>query len=343
MTKIEQLQLLARRHLWHVVSLAILAVGSGSFAVALQLGLGGFELPAFLVAIGLLVALLGTTIHHFGETLLKNRLVYLGTSLEGLAWYIWSINGAWLINQNDSHIVLYCLLPGLIFLPLPSIAYFVNSKVVADALAARIIHRHSEFQSPVSVLLIEPSRTFGKALMVLLLAKGHKVDWFVGVSSLTPLKCIDKDGHEVEIDAIKYQIALVDHQIDGSDSVLVQEQLDSARIGIVEYSAILGPQVVEILVGSGLPCVGISASPGFNAALKDAGAKLAARKDFFYFALATNNVHLNELVAIEDVSGIERDLSEILNYMGKDGRRPASDLMNIIGKTEKEKEKEKAA
>jgi hypothetical protein len=343
MTKIQQLQSLARRHLWHVISLTILSVGSGSFAVALQLGLGGFEVPAFLVAIGLIIALFGATMHHFGETLLNNRMVYLGTSLEGLAWYIWSINGAWLINLNGSHLVLYCLLPGLIFLPLPSIAYFVNTKVVADALAARIIHRHAEFETPVSVLLIEPSRTFGKALTVLLLAKGHKVDCFVGVSSLTPLKCIDKDGHEVEIDASKYQIALVDHQIDGSESNLVQEQLDLAKIGIVTYSAVLGPQVVEILVGSGLPCVGISTNLDWNTDLKDAGAKLVARKDFFYYALATNNVHLNELVAIEDVSGIERDLGEIYKYMGKDGRRPASDLMNLIGKGEKEKEREKAA
>src|ERR1700679_3941843 len=114
MTKLKQLQLLARRHLWHVVRLVALSLGSGTFAVALQLGLGGFEVPAFLVAIGLIFALLGATMHHFGETLVNNRLAYLGTSLEGFAWYVWSINGAWLINLNGSHLVLYCLLPGLI-------------------------------------------------------------------------------------------------------------------------------------------------------------------------------------------------------------------------------------
>jgi hypothetical protein len=327
MTKLKQLQLLARRHLWHVVSLVALSLGSGSLAVALQLGLGGFEVPALLVAIGLVFALLGATMHHFGETLLNNRLAYLGTSLEGLAWYVWSINGAWLINQNGSHVVLFCLLPGLVFVPLPSIAHYVNTKVLSDVLAARIIHRHAE--NPVPVLIIEPSRTFGKALTVLLLATGHHVDCFVGVSSLRPLKCIDKDGEEVEIEPSNYGLALVDHQIDGRKLPLVLEQLGSA-----DPSAVLGPTLVSLLSAAGLPCVGISFSAKFNQELKEAGAKCAAPKHLLLFAVVSKTVHLNEFVENGDLSGIESDIADLMKNVRGADRGPASELMHIIGQGE---------
>jgi hypothetical protein len=117
-----------RAHKHHVVGALIL-----SFAIVVALivgqrfGLGGISVHPELLLAGLLVGEAGRSITAIGESNCNRFTEYVGVCLQGLAWWVWTLNWVFLSSlTTPSSLLLHMALPMVLLTLLPVAAHHLT-------------------------------------------------------------------------------------------------------------------------------------------------------------------------------------------------------------------------
>ncbi|CAN5669672.1 hypothetical protein BH10CYA1_BH10CYA1_42030 [soil metagenome] len=128
----KRVQALVLEHKHHIFAALFLSVG---IFVALMLvtntGIGGINQNMVLLFVGLFMAEAGRSLMHFGARLNHIWLEYFGVFVQGLAWWIWSLNLEFMRNLSGTHLVLNLTLPALIIGALPVVAHHGAKHLIA--------------------------------------------------------------------------------------------------------------------------------------------------------------------------------------------------------------------
>ncbi len=97
---------------------AVLTIGS-------LFGLGGITIEPGLLLLGLIVSAIATSMDDAGERLGRQSLEYGGVFLQGLAWWIWSLNLPFVKELHTFQgALLHMVAPALLLGALPVVAHF---------------------------------------------------------------------------------------------------------------------------------------------------------------------------------------------------------------------------
>jgi hypothetical protein len=306
-TKLKQL---LRLHFRHLLALALLSLGPFlAFFLVDYFRIGGIRMSGTLLGVGLLVAALGQSLFDFGRGLQHRRLEYSGTFFIGLSWWVWSLNPTFLSNQHGAKAVADWLVPFVLFGMLPPTLHYINNELLSEFFDARIFRRKKE-SSAIPVLIIEPGRKFGRAFKASLIFSNYSVvDWVIGIASLEPLVGILPNGRRLALDPSAYQVALIDSQ---------------------PYGRVQGCNIVKTLKGLGITCVGISTERPLNEKLVAFGAKLGVQKHVLLAAMLAKILTLDEIVNLDDLTGVKQELETFGANLDETAREPANSLLELL-------------
>jgi hypothetical protein len=296
-----------------MLRLVLIAFGTVGAAITVEyFDLGGIRVSWPLLAIGLLLASAAQTLMDFGSRLQNRRLEYSGTTVQGMAWWVWLLNLPYLAGQHGLHAVLHWGVPLLLFVAIPTVLHYLNNEVLTEALATRIVRRR-KVSNAMPILIIEPGRDFGVAVTADLIANNYTaVEWVTGISSISPFIGILPSGKPIELDPLKYRLVFTDY---------------------LKTDPIEAPEVVQMLSSRGIVCVGISVEKRLNAKLvEDYGAKTGILKGVFLQGLLDKTFSPDELVKNPDLSGIMRELAEleVRMHASSRARRTAGALLDLV-------------
>jgi len=290
--------------------LALLSSGLWlAFYLVDYFGIGGIRMSGTTLAVGLLVAALGQSFFDFGRGLQHRRLEYIGTVFIGLSWWVWSLNTDFLSHQHGLKAVADWVVPFVLFGMLPPTFHYINNELLSEFFDARIFRRKKE-SSAIPILILEPGRKFGRAFKASLIISNHSVvDWAIGISSLEPLVGMFPNGRRTALDPSNYKLALIDHQ---------------------PYGRVGGCNIVKTLTDLGITCIAISTEQALNDKMVAAGAKLGVPKHVLLAAMLANEVTVEDFLAHDDLTAVQKDLEVFGANLDETAREPANSLLELL-------------
>lgn len=117
-----------RAHKQHFVGALILSCAIvAALCVGQKIGLGGIRVHPVLLLLGLLVGEAGRSLTSIGETNCNRVHEYVGVCLQGLAWWVWTLNWSFISTLTKlSQIALHLLVPALLLSLLPVAAHHLT-------------------------------------------------------------------------------------------------------------------------------------------------------------------------------------------------------------------------
>lgn len=126
-----QIRILVAEHRHHVLSaFAVSAAIFLSLCAAEHLGIGGIAVNPWLLAGGFVAAEIGRSIMCFGVKLSNTPLEYGGVLIQGLAWWIWSVNINFLEDKSGWNLVFHLICPAALLAALPVAAHYLRKQIV---------------------------------------------------------------------------------------------------------------------------------------------------------------------------------------------------------------------
>jgi len=204
-----------------------------------------------------------------------------------------------------------------LFVAIPTVLHYLNNEVLTEAIASRLVRRRT-IGNAMPILIIEPGRMIGKALKADLLANNYtKIDWMIGVASISPFIGITPGNERKELDPLAYRIVILDY--------LKQDPIEA-------------PEIAKMLTTRGVVCISISVERRLNERVVElGGAKAGIIKSVFLQGLIGGHFTLDELVQNPEISGILNELAELETEMrgSRAARRSAGDLLDLLRTEEK--------
>lgn len=118
-------------HRHHIIGALILSAAIFAALVLVSwTGMGGIKQNPALLLLGLLVSELGRSVMLFGARIKNLVIEYLGVFVQGLAWWIWSLNLEFMNHLSGSSFKLNLILPALIIGVLPVVAHHGAKHVI---------------------------------------------------------------------------------------------------------------------------------------------------------------------------------------------------------------------
>lgn len=157
-----------------------------------------------------------------------------------------------------------------------------------------------------NILIVEDGMPFAKAFESILCEAGHQVTCVVGFVGLSPPVGINPDKQPLPLDFAQFDMALCDGQLEGK---------------------LQGPQITEVLVASGVNCIGMSTDPKLNAAMCTNGALFGYNKAVMLLAVMSGRVDVASAIeTAEQLAGQEATLQPEL-FADVALRRKAEELI----------------
>lgn len=95
-----------------------------------HMGVGGITISPCLLACGFLFAEIGRSIMCFGVKLKNLRLEYGGVFIQGLAWWVWSLNLNFLENKAGLNLVFHLICPAVLLSAMPVAAHYLGKQII---------------------------------------------------------------------------------------------------------------------------------------------------------------------------------------------------------------------
>lgn len=87
-------------------------------------GIGGISIKPGLIIGGFVLAEAGRSLTCFGQNLSRTSLEYGGVFIQGLAWWIWSLNLDYLKDKHGVVLCLHLLVPAALMGALPTVFHY---------------------------------------------------------------------------------------------------------------------------------------------------------------------------------------------------------------------------
>lgn len=118
-----------KRHMAASFGLAFAIAGALLFVS--HMDVGGIKQDPWLLLGGFLLAEVGRSLTCFGVQLKHPRTEYCGVFMQGLAWWLWSVNLPYLGAVSGWATVIHLLLPALLISSLPAVAHHGAKHLIA--------------------------------------------------------------------------------------------------------------------------------------------------------------------------------------------------------------------
>lgn len=95
-----------------------------------RMGIGGITISPCFLALGFLFAEIGRSIMCFGVKLKNLRMEYGGVLIQGLAWWVWSLNVNFLEGKAGLNLVFHLLCPAALLSAMPVAAHYLGRQII---------------------------------------------------------------------------------------------------------------------------------------------------------------------------------------------------------------------
>jgi hypothetical protein len=126
-----QIRVLVSEHRHHMLS--AFAVSAAIFLTLCgvnHLGIGGINVNPWLLAGGFAAAEIGRSIMCFGVKLNNTTMEYSGVLIQGIAWWIWSVNFTFLEGKTGWILVFHLICPAVLLSAMPVTAHYLRKQII---------------------------------------------------------------------------------------------------------------------------------------------------------------------------------------------------------------------